>query len=529
MAKINVAVECNTEHRASVYALVTSIVTNKREKSRYCIYMLLEGSDKSNWEEILSFAGETVEIIFVDKSVNELTGLGKLILLKWNTLVMGDLSELYSMELEGKSFAATANIPCKEYVIPDCTEEYNPSVLVLDTDKLQNTVEYKQMSVFYNYGYGEAVGMGDYALILHADCNISPEKYFDSPLAQVWIKYYKSSPIGKEILKREAYAETIGETGEKNEQSIPVLLCVEDSNVVHAIVLISSIEEKLAKDRTLDVRLVYHQLSLEHKKMLMELSSQRVNIVLYNIQKYLLNKKRTCKEILASSVFTDYDKAICLDTKIVVEDDISKIYDLNIEDYFIRAIHEKCLTEENSSLTGVGEFATSVTMINVNRWIANDINEQVQKLLDSAGYKKYSEKDILNMICMKQRAFICDQFEIYTCNEKEEQYLELVETYISNSPWREKLAKDKMFYETREDENVKEVLVEIQKLKADNKQLQKANGKLKAENAKLSKQNERLYAERERFLYEILEIRKSVTYKIGRAFTLIPRKLRGDK
>ena len=38
-----------------------------------------------------------------------------------------------------------------------------------------------------------------------------------------------------------------------------------------------------------------------------------------------------------------------------------------------------------------------------------------------------------------------------------------------------------------------------------------------------------LAEDRDRLLYELTETRNSMTYKIGRALTLIPRKIRGDK
>ena len=89
-------------------------------------------------------------------------------------------------------------------------------------------------------------------------------------------------------------------------------------------------------------------------------------------------------------------------------------------------------------------------------------------------------------------------------------------------PWSDELKGEIIYYENREGDNVKEVLEKIQKLEETNARLRERNKELTAENGTLSE-------ERERFLYEILEIRKSVTYRIGRLITFIPRKLRGKK
>ena len=513
MSKINVAVECNIEHRASVYALLTSIVANKGVSSEYCIYALLGTSKKADWSDFSALAGEKVEIVFSEGLLGELRGIGKLIYLNWNTLVMGDLSELYNTDLDEKAFAAAENLPDKECVIPRGQDAHNTSVLLLDTDRLQDTTDFKRISVFYNYGFEEYVGnqealpakdyvgVRDWALILRADQENPPEKYFDGPLAQIWMKYYKASPIGSEPLKRIAWAETVGESERDIEKAVPVLLCVEDSTVPCVMIQIASLAENLPEGRALDIRLVYSQLSIEHKKMLMDMSSCRVKIVLYNTKKYTLKQSRTCKEILASLIYDEYDKAICLGTRVILEDDISKIFDLSMEDYLIRALPiaeaETSQTEQTDIyLRDITGMNTDISVINVKSWIENDINEQVQSLLNDGKYKKYDEQDVLNIVCLKKRAFIDEPIKIHVYEA----------------------ALD----ETSEDEDVKEVLMQIQKLEANNKQLKEANQKLKAENKQLGK-------EKDRYLYEITEIRKSMTYKIGRALTLIPRKLRGDK
>ena len=512
MSKINVAVECNIEHRASVYALLTSIVANKSVNSEYEIYMLLGNSKKADWSDLLSFAREKVEIVLWEGLLGEIDGIEKVVCLKWNTLVMGDLTQLYETDLEGKAFAAAENLPDRESVIPDGEDAFNDAVLLLDIRANQSGSDYKPVSLFYNYGYEEYVekqnssaggtykDVKDWVLILRLDVNHSPDKYFDSPLARIWMQYYKSSPLGKVPLKRVAYTETLGEVEREMERAIPVLLEVEDKNTEYTCRWISTLAENLAQERNLDIRLVYNQLSIEHKKQLLEVSGQRVKVVLYNTRKYTMRQNRVCKEVLASLIFTEYEKVLCIDTKLAIEDDISKICDLSMEDYLMRTLRADKETAKKQKtdlyLKGIEGIDTKISLINVQLWIENHINEQVQSLLNDSKYKKYDKQEILNIVCMKQRGFIDSECKMSVC-----------ETF---------------FEEISEGKNVKEVLMQIQKLEASNKQLKETNQKLKAENKQLGK-------EKDQYLYEITEIRKSMTYKIGRALTLIPRKLRGDK
>ena len=76
------------------------------------------------------------------------------------------------------------------------------------------------------------------------------------------------------------------------------------------------------------------------------------------------------------------------------------------------------------------------------------------------------------------------------------------------------------------------MMVSRRSMKAAEKQ--NANLSVEMENLRneievLRRQNEVLNQERGQFLYELLETRKSITYKVGRFITFLPRKLRNRK
>lgn len=68
--------------------------------------------------------------------------------------------------------------------------------------------------------------------------------------------------------------------------------------------------------------------------------------------------------------------------------------------------------------------------------------------------------------------------------------------------------------------NNKEFLIKIEELENKNKSLE-------AENARLHELLDMVKAERDRARYEIGETRKSISFRVGRIVTFIPRKLRG--
>ena len=76
---------------------------------------------------------------------------------------------------------------------------------------------------------------------------------------------------------------------------------------------------------------------------------------------------------------------------------------------------------------------------------------------------------------------------------------------------------------------MKEVMEKIENLEKQNADLTAEKNTLKQQNEQLKKQNELLDRQKGQFLYELLETRKSFTYKVGRFITFIPRHLRGGK
>ena len=133
MSKVKIAIECNSEHRASIYALVTSIKANKKSNSIYDIYILTNGTATDEWTSLLELKSIDVDMHIYEGDITNLTGVGKIIYLKWNTLVMGDLSQLYNIELLGKRCALAQNLPDSILSIPETNEKYNYDVLLLDT------------------------------------------------------------------------------------------------------------------------------------------------------------------------------------------------------------------------------------------------------------------------------------------------------------------------------------------------------------------------------------------------------------
>ncbi len=523
MKKINIAIACEENHKASIYTLITSIIMNKNRNSKYCIYIITNGTKKEHWSKLLEYQEETVELFLYEKPIQELKGIGKLIYLQWNTLVLGDLSKLYEIELEGKPLAAVPNVPESVYIIPSSIEEYNGSVLLVDTEKIELSLkEYKELSIVYNYGYEEfinnrekigkqsPIGQDEYdrikdcALIVRMDKEYPPEIYFDAPLSELWMQYYRMS-LCKEIhLDRKAFLETIGVVSVKKENTIPILLFVEDKSVAYSIAFLFSLQKHNVSHRNFDVRFVYHQLSQQHKELLLSLISTNLSVVLYQIKR---EYTKDSFSLLAPSIFLEYSSVLCCQEKTICIDDIGTCYECSMEDIWMQA-----------EQIGEIEFDVTRSFINVEEWYRNGVGTAIQGMLNDKNYSCYSVNQIFSMACWKNTKAM----EHIWVTPKNTIFASLVENYLSEEKLGEQLKQELLLYEKKEEEDVREVLEKLQQLENDNENLKRRMEELEQENKSLKK-------ERDQFLFEILEIRKSITYKIGRIITFLPRKLRKNR
>ena len=542
MGTINIAIECHKEHKESVYALATSIVTNKYENSHCNIYVVLSGDEENKYSELLKLKNADIDIIIVDNKEDIPKEVGKVIYIKWNALVMGDLQQMYELDLEGKAIGAVRDLSDEIYSMSETASLYDDTVQIIDIQSEENKQDYKEIPVFYNCCYEEftnnknMITNNDYILsqkdefklkksivIYRLDKKNSPDKYFDGVLSELWMHYYKISPLGAQPIRRRSYVETIGDENIQVDKTIPVLLKAEDKDVPYLVAQIISIVENVSTDRYLDIRIVYRQLSQTHKNMLLELSNhyERMNITLYNNQLLLDANKKGTFELLTSLIFTEYHKAIYIRKSRVCMGNIAEMYDMDIQGYLLAAYERRLETqsEKGTFFNNMPKLDLDAAVVNVDEWNKREICENVYDQMSGSGY---SLSDIFGVIYRKEIKPISTNNIWCAKSDTPEEYMELADKYISNSILAERLLKEMAACEERESQNMNKLLERIEKLEKDNVKLKEQNGSLTA-------QNKEIKAERDRFLYEINETRKSVTYKIGRIITYLPRKIRGER
>ena len=529
MSVVKIAIKCQIEHRVAIYTLVTSLIHNKSSETKYQLLLLLEDSaNREPFEKIKDFENQNVSISFETEGLRAFEKQGKMIILSWNTIVLGDLSILYDYDLDGKILALSGN-------------DY--SVLLLNTDL---SIEYynlkenevRELPCFYNFFYGKSINqpekiikegaeskndeffdLENYALVLRLNKNYSPELFFDTTYENIWVKYYEMSPVKSEFLLRKSGVENEGSFSNIDEDSIPIFIRVSNDNMYKVIGLIDSVKLHKSRERKTDFRLIFDQLSQSNIRILLDENDEKNNVALHCVQKSIPD------EILTTSVFAGREKAICIKPGVLLEGDIGEIYDTSLDGNYICAgisnANNKPLICSNRIFEGLKRFDTSISLINVRLWNREDMFSRIKRTKEEKAFKKCPLDEILNILCLRKRKEISSDIQIVYPNTQSgaTEYEALLESYVMHNTYGDQIKAKDMLIHRKEAVKMKDTLERLNKIEAEKKALEKTCEQLKQE-------NERLSAEAQRYLYEITETRKSFSYKIGLFITYIPRKIR---
>lgn len=95
-----------------------------------------------------------------------------------------------------------------------------------------------------------------------------------------------------------------------------------------------------------------------------------------------------------TKIFPEYDRILSMDNDTIVYDDISELWDLDLDNYYFAAVKEPGKTEETGSLyTCIG-----VAMFNLDLLRKTGMDEKVYRELINVRYQ-FPEQDVYNKLC----------------------------------------------------------------------------------------------------------------------------------
>ena len=158
--------------------------------------------------------------------------------------------------------------------------------------------------------------------------------------------------------------------------TIPVVISSSDSDVPYLSVLLESIHSNTKKN--LDILVLHDDISQEHQNMILRwYESINIRFIDMNGLKVSFNDSLNKDyRLFVPYILKGYKKVICLNSNAIVEDDLSKLYGIDINNHMVAA----------------GEDIVSAGMINLNK---HQQKEYIQNNLGIDDPYQYYQSDVL--------------------------------------------------------------------------------------------------------------------------------------
>lgn len=213
-----------------------------------------------------------------------------------------------------------------------------------------------------------------------------------------------------------------------------IVFTIDDGYVPYFSVALTGLLKNSSSAKSYDIVVLYRILSAENKKILLTECQKYANVSLrfYNIDELI--KGNDCEKWVSNiahinevayyrlyipEIFAKYKKVIFLDADICIDDDISGLYDIDLQDNYLAAVrgcmsvysqvYSTCV--DNSAYEFVqyvndvlriddkNYFNAGILVFNVEKILQDKKNEDFIAKLNIVSSLKYNDQDILNICC----------------------------------------------------------------------------------------------------------------------------------
>lgn len=217
----------------------------------------------------------------------------------------------------------------------------------------------------------------------------------------------------------------------KNEKPIiPIFFAADDNYVPFLAVTLQSLEENADNNYQYDIKVMNaDNISVENKfKLLAEFEKDDFNIEFVDVTPYVENfssklhtrdyySKTTYYRLLIPNMYPQYDKALYLDADIVINDSISNLFNIDIQDNYVGAIPDQSVCYMSDEFKDYVEnrigvdsykhyFNAGILVMNLKKLREIKFEDVFIKLLTSVKFDVAQDQDYLNVICKGHVKFI---------------------------------------------------------------------------------------------------------------------------
>lgn len=224
---------------------------------------------------------------------------------------------------------------------------------------------------------------------------------------------------------------------EKNEENIINVALITDNNyIIPTIVTIQSIINNINSNKKYDIFILCDNVDIANKNLILRLVNNNVKINIVDVDKKIFSEfEKDTKDIymvantsalikfLLPKLFKNLDKILYLDGDIIVNCDISEIYDIDLKDNFVAAVRDlpQVLLEPQligADISGHDYFNSGVMLLNLSKMRKENTYKKLIQIKKERKDDNLMDQNVFN-VAFKDKVCQLDlSYNVCYCNYK---------------------------------------------------------------------------------------------------------------
>ena len=239
-------------------------------------------------------------------------------------------------------------------------------------------------------------------------------------------------------------------------KEIPVFFSVDHRYIPFLGVAIHSLKKNLSENSRCTIHVLYTDIPEELRERITSLSDDRAEIRFTNVQKEVARMVGDLKlrdyytvsiyyRLFIASLFPEYDKAIYLDADVVLNRDLTELFNLPLGDNLLGAVSDDIVAHNPDFIRyvedGLGIFAphyfnSGVLLINLAEFRRQKIGEQFFDLLNRYQFDTIApDQDYLNHLCRDRVLYLDKGWNKMSIDEDYDGVPALIHYNMFFKPW----------------------------------------------------------------------------------------------
>lgn len=245
---------------------------------------------------------------------------------------------------------------------------------------------------------------------------------------------------------------------EKNKEILPIFFAVDDGYIPFLAVTLKSLVDNSSDKYEYLIKILNTDVSEENQKRIKKFEKKNINIEFVDLNYYIdkikdklytrdYYSKNTYFRLFIPELYPQYNKALYLDSDIIILEDIANLYNKDIGNSLVGAIPDdviqngRVFQEYVEKVVGVSSyknyFNAGILLMNLDELRKFKFQEKFLYLLGTIKFSVAQDQDYLNRICKGRVTYIEDSWNVMPVprKRKEGEELKLIHFNLTYKPW----------------------------------------------------------------------------------------------